>query len=70
MTPPRISGANKSKTLFTITVPLLRPAMLGVFVLLTSYAFSAFELPLLFGLPDHIQVFSTAVFTMMTGSCR
>jgi iron(III) transport system permease protein len=64
----RISGANKSKTLFTITVPLLRPAMLGVFVLLTSYAFSAFELPLLFGLPDHIQVFSTAVFTMMTGS--
>ena len=63
----RISGAGKWKTLFTITVPLLRPVMLGVFVLLTSYAFSAFELPLLFGVPANIQVFSTAVFTTLTG---
>jgi iron(III) transport system permease protein len=52
----------------TITIPLLRPSMFGVFVLIASYAFSAFELPLLFGMPAGIQVFSTGVFRTLTAS--
>lgn len=62
----RMSGASRVGAVFTITIPLLRPTLLGVFVLLVSYGFSAFELPLLFGIPADIQVFSTAVYTTLT----
>lgn len=62
----RMSGATRSSAFFTVTLPLLRPTMFGVFVLMTSYGFSAFELPLLFGIPADINVFSTAVYTTLT----
>lgn len=62
----RMSGATRSSSFFTVTLPLLRPTMFGVFVLMTSYGFSAFELPLLFGIPADINVFSTAVYTTLT----
>jgi iron(III) transport system permease protein len=64
----RIAGASKWRALVTVTIPLLRPSMFGVFVLIASYAFSAFELPLLFGMPAGIQVFSTGVFRTLTAS--
>ncbi|WP_172299708.1 iron ABC transporter permease [Pseudoruegeria sp. HB172150] len=63
----RMSGASRSAAFFTVTLPLLRPTMFGVFVLMTSYGFSAFELPLLFGIQADIHVFSTAVYTTLTG---
>jgi iron(III) transport system permease protein len=62
----RASGATARYSFFSITLPLLRPTLFGVFVLMTSYGFSAFELPLLFGTPDHINVFSTQVYTTLT----
>lgn len=63
----RMSGASLASAFFTVTLPLLRPTMFGVFVLMTSYGFSAFELPLLFGIQSDIHVFSTAVYTTLTG---
>ncbi|GGH36709.1 ABC transporter permease [Microbacterium album] len=62
----RMSGASRGNAFFTVTLPLLRPTMFGVFVLMTSYGFSAFELPLLFGIQADINVFSTAVYTTLT----
>lgn len=62
----RMSGATRASAFFTVTLPLLRPTMFGVFVLMTSYGFSAFELPLLFGIQADIHVFSTAVYTTLT----
>ena len=62
----RMSGATRGNAFFTVTLPLLRPTMFGVFVLMTSYGFSAFELPLLFGIQADINVFSTAVYTTLT----
>ena len=63
----RVAGASKWGVLGRVTVPVLAPSMLGIFVLMTSYSFSAFELPLLFGMPAGIEVFSTAVFTTFSG---
>jgi len=62
----RMGGASRATAFFTVTLPLLRPTMFGVFVLMTSYGFSAFELPLLFGIQADIHVFSTAVYTTLT----
>ncbi|GAB3617870.1 iron ABC transporter permease [Okibacterium endophyticum] len=62
----RMSGATRGSAFLTVTLPLLRPTMFGVFVLMTSYGFSAFELPLLFGIQADIHVFSTAVYTTLT----
>jgi iron(III) transport system permease protein len=64
----RVSGASRWSVARTITFPLLRPSLFGVFVLMASYAFSAFELPLLFGSPAGINVFSTAVFNASSGA--
>lgn len=64
----RVNGASRFRTFCTVTLPLLKPSILGVSVLMTSYSFSAFELPLLFGTPAGINVFSTAVYTSMSGS--
>lgn len=62
----RMSNASRGAAFFTVTLPLLRPTMFGVFVLMTSYGFSAFELPLLFGIQADIHVFSTSVYTTLT----
>jgi iron(III) transport system permease protein len=64
----RVNGASRAKVVWTVTIPLLKPSLLGVFVLMTSYSFSAFELPLLFGTPAGLNVFSTAVYSTMSGS--
>jgi len=64
----RMSGATRGSAFFTVTLPLLRPTMLGVGALMTTYGMSAFELPLLFGLPAGIQVFSTKVINTINES--
>jgi iron(III) transport system permease protein len=59
----RMSGAGRAAAFFTVTLPLLRPTIFGVLALMTSYGMTAFELPLLFGVPAQpsILVFSTKV---------
>lgn len=59
----RMSGAGRASAFFTVTLPLLRPTIFGVLALMTSYGMTAFELPLLFGVPAQpsILVFSTKV---------
>jgi len=59
----RMSGATRGSAFFTVTLPLLRPTIFGVLALMTSYGMTAFELPLLFGVPAQpsILVFSTKV---------
>jgi len=64
----RMSGATRGSAFFTVTLPLLRPSMLGVLALMTTYGMSAFELPLLFGLPSGIHVFSTKVLNTINES--
>ncbi len=58
----RISGAGPVRTLFGTTLRVLTPALGGVLVLQTTGIFAAFELPLLFGTPAGISVFSTEVY--------
>jgi len=59
----RMSGASGGVAFFTVILPLLRPTIFGVLALMTSYGMTAFELPLLFGVPSQpsILVFSTKV---------
>lgn len=59
----RMNGAGRVSSFFTVTIPLLRPTIFGVMALMTSYGMTAFELPLLFGVPSNpsILVFSTKV---------
>ncbi|GGA64937.1 ABC transporter permease [Pseudoclavibacter endophyticus] len=59
----RMNGAGRTSSFFTVTLPLLRPTIFGVMALMTSYGMTAFELPLLFGVPasPSILVFSTKV---------
>lgn len=59
----RMNGAGRGAAFFTVTLPMLRPTIFGVMALMTSYGMTAFELPLLFGVPasPSILVFSTKV---------
>lgn len=56
------NGAPGYKTLTRITLPLLRPALLGSAILFTIFLLEAFEIPAILGLPSRIFVFSSLIF--------
>ena len=55
----RIAGAGPFRTLFSITLPLLRPALLGSALLTLVSAIELLSIPLVLGLPVGIDVLST-----------
>jgi iron(III) transport system permease protein len=63
----RLSGAGRLTTFRRVTIPLLKPAMLSAFALCALVAASAFETPLLIGLPGGIVTYMSGIYRALTG---
>jgi iron(III) transport system permease protein len=59
-------GASRYKTLFTVTFPMLSPAILSVSILVFVHGLESFENPLLFGNPGHVYVFANEIYRMLS----
>lgn len=58
----RISGAGPVRTMWEVTTPLLRPAMLSAFTLLAVSNLADFGIPSIIGLPEQYVTLSTLVY--------
>lgn len=58
----RISGAGWLATFVHVTLPTLAPAILGGFIIAFVIGLTAFDIPLIVGLPDGFNVFSTQIY--------
>jgi iron(III) transport system permease protein len=57
-----MSGASEKKTLWYITVPLLRPAIAGILVLSLMLLLSSFEIEVFLGTPAGVYVLTNQIF--------
>jgi len=57
-----VSGARMGMTMRRVTLPLLLPALLAVFLLIFVRAIESFDVPAVLGVPAGIPVFATQVF--------
>jgi iron(III) transport system permease protein len=57
-----VAGARLGTTIRTVTLPLLVPAVLAVFLLVFVRAIESFDVPAVLGVPAGIPVFATQVF--------
>lgn len=57
----RMAGAHNRQIAFRVTLPLLRPAILSVLLLLFVRGIESFEVPRLLGIPADIHVFTTEI---------
>lgn len=57
-----VSGARFGTTMRRVTLPLLLPALLAVFLLVFVRAIESFDVPAVLGVPSGIPVFATQVF--------
>lgn len=57
----RIAGASNRQIATRVTLPLLRPAILSVLLLLFVRGIESFEVPRLLGIPADIHVFTTEI---------
>jgi iron(III) transport system permease protein len=64
----RASGASQLRTLRSVTIPLLRPAVMSGFIVAAIIAATAFETPILIGLPGGVNTFIASIYTAMTTS--
>jgi iron(III) transport system permease protein len=60
-----MSGASKLSTFFHVTLPLMLPAIAGVFILSLIRFMESFETELFLGAPAHIYVFTTQIFLLL-----
>jgi iron(III) transport system permease protein len=58
----RISGASAIRAVLTITVPLLRPAILSAFTLVAVGNLADFGIPSIIGLPERYVTLSTLIY--------
>jgi len=58
----RVFGANSGQTLFRITLPVLRPAILASFILCIVRCMASFAVPSVVGMPGRIYVLSTHIY--------
>lgn len=58
-------GAGRYRTVFTITFPMLAPAILSVSVLVFASGLDSFENPLLFGNPGKVYVFANEIYRVI-----
>ncbi len=56
------AGSGTFKTFRRITLPLMRPAMMSVLLIMFVRGIEAFEVPALVGVPAKISVFTTKIF--------
>ncbi len=61
-----MSGASPARTLWRVTLPILRPAILAPLILVTIVTLEQFEMPLVLGLPAGVHVFSTRIYWELT----
>ena len=57
----RISGRGVRAVLFRVTLPLVGPAMLSLFLLSFIIAFGSFEIPAIIGIPGNIDVYMSVI---------
>ncbi len=61
----RVHGASKWKTTLSVTLPMLRPAVLGASLFVFAEMLGAFAAALVLGLPARIEVATTAIWDMV-----
>lgn len=66
----RVAGAGPLRIIWTVIIPLLRPPIVYSAVLVFSMAVETLSLPLLYGAPAGIEVFSTFLYTRGLQSIR
>jgi len=64
----RVNGAGNVKTMLRIVAPLMAPSILVVFLISFIRALEAFEVELILGAPQHIDVFSTKIYRLINAS--
>jgi iron(III) transport system permease protein len=60
-----MSGASKLSTFLHVTLPLMLPAIAGVFILSLIRFMESFETELFLGAPAHIYVFTTQIYLLL-----
>src|ERR671910_3605405 len=56
------AGSSTFATFYRVTLPLMRPAMFSVLLIIFIRGIEAFEVPALVGVPARISVFTTKIF--------
>lgn len=62
----RVCGASTAKTIFRITLPVLRPAILAAFILCIIRGLASFAVPSVIGMPGRIYVLATHLYQMVS----
>lgn len=62
----RMAGASTLRAIFTVTLPLVRPAILAAGLLSLVLAFGQFGIPAILGIPARLYVLTTAIFSSMS----
>lgn len=58
----RMSGAGNISTLFRVTLPVMKPAIIGAFLLSFIRGLESFDVPVILGIPAGIFVFTTKIY--------
>jgi iron(III) transport system permease protein len=58
----RVCGGSSMRTLFKITLPVLRPAIMAAFILALVRSLASFAVPSVIGMPGRIYVLSTHIY--------
>ena len=61
----RVFGAGTLRTLFRVTLPVLRPAILAAFILGIVRSLASFAVPSVIGMPGRVQVLATHLYEMI-----
>jgi iron(III) transport system permease protein len=62
----RVCGADSFRTLFRITLPVLRPAILAAFILCVIRCLASFAVPSAIGMPGRIYVLATHLYRIVS----
>lgn len=61
----RVAGAGSWRTLFRVTLPVLRPAILAAFILGVVRSLASFAVPQVIGIPGRVHVLATHLYEMI-----
>lgn len=64
----QVGGAGRLRVALTVTLPALLPALLAGFSIAFIIGVTAFDIPLIIGLPDGFNVFSTQIYAALNES--
>ncbi len=61
----RVCGASNARTLFRVTLPVLRPAILAALTLVIVRSLASFAVPSVIGMPGRIYVLATHIYSIV-----